>query len=506
MAFTGPTLVGENNTKTPGTSIDITLTGGVAQGALLVVRVVTDNGSTTQGETTTISATDSQSNTYTRRGEVTKTDGGSGDGTTTAILECVVGTALSTSETITITSSNVVARTAVAEYWTASGTPTYYAYNTSYGTGASPSTSCNTNNGEDNLIVGCVGSEQKLGTYTEDSDSWTSLESEGPTAGGTASCVANEGGYKEITGSSDTHDPTITSADYGHVVVSWYDASSGVSLTVNESNHAHTSEEVTLLPDLTVDESSHAHVSDEVTLTLHIPLTVEESNHAHVSDEVTLTENIPLTVQESNHAHVSDEVTLIENVGLVVGESNHTHVADEVTLTQVHSLAVDESNHNHISDEVTFVQHFSLSVDESNHSHVADEVTLIENIPLTVNESNHNHIADEVTFTQQHILVVNESNHAHVSDEVTWGLGISLTVNESNHAHVSDEVTFLQHFSLSVDESNHGHTTDEPLFIQQHSLVVNESQHSHYADMAVVTTEGGAIEDDQTLFYRCIRL
>jgi hypothetical protein len=58
---------GNANTKTAGTTLAMTVANSnIAAGALVIVRCVTDNGSTGAGASTDHSVSDSQSNTYTR--------------------------------------------------------------------------------------------------------------------------------------------------------------------------------------------------------------------------------------------------------------------------------------------------------------------------------------------------------------------------------------------------------------------------------------------------------
>lgn len=451
---------GTNQNKTAGTSIAISVSTTVSAGDLLIISVGTDNSGTTQGETTSISVSDTQSNSYTRRAEYTKTSGGSGDGATVAIVECIVGTQLTTSDTITITTANVVAKGVTAEVF--SGTSlTYNHYAVTGGTGTSPSTSANGSSGKNCLFVGALSYENKPTNYTEDTDSWTALGETGPSTGGPASCVAIAGGYKTTTGAGETHDPTIVSADYAHAVVSWYE----------DSGTTHS---------LVIQEATHSHTADNVTLTQVHDLVVGEASHSHTADNVTLSQVHDLSVNEATHSHTADNVTLTHKHSLVIGEATHAHAADNVTLTHNHILAINEATHSHTTDLPSFTQVHSLGVNEASHAHTADNVTITENADasLIIQEATHSHTADSPSFVQVHDLSIGEATHSHTADNVT------LTHNVPT--------------PLVIQDASHGHTTDPPSFVQVHSLVVNESTHSHSAANVALGIEGG---DEGTGYY-----
>lgn len=216
MSWTWQANRGSNNNKAAGTTLEVTLTGTVAAGRVLIVSFVSDNQGTTQGDTTSVTCTDDQGNTYTRLFEYTKTAGSAADGVTLAAFYSVITTQLTTSDTVNLSFNNVIAKSASLEEWSIAGTLTVKGSNTSGGTGTSPTVTLGSLASAEYLWIGAVGIEGPNGdTYTQDSDYSSSTTNHGTTGGGDASNVACRLGDRIYTGSSDTFNPTLgTARDY----------------------------------------------------------------------------------------------------------------------------------------------------------------------------------------------------------------------------------------------------------------------------------------------------
>jgi hypothetical protein len=243
MAFSYGGQRASATTKTTGTTLDATPTQTIGVGALLVVLVASDNQSTTAGATTAMSVSDAQGNAYTRRAEYTQTAGASADGVTVGIFTSVLGTALTTSDYVRLTSNNVPSRQIVVHEFATSGLDGVTSAGVDRGAGTAPTAALSGLTSRPYLLIGAVGVENKANiTFTQDTDysdlgaAWV-----GQTDGGAASCTAVRGGYRTATLTADTYAPTIATSDWSCALVGLYEAAAS-NATVSASVAAATAQ------------------------------------------------------------------------------------------------------------------------------------------------------------------------------------------------------------------------------------------------------------------------
>jgi hypothetical protein len=381
VAFTSQGKLGSANTKTAGTSLVIDLDAGASIGDLVIVGVATDNGGTSAGDTTHLSVTDSQGNSYTRRQEKTETAGGAGDGVTGGLFGSVLTTALADTDTITVTSTNVVARGAVAERFTCSGTPTYVNSASSRGTGTSPSDGVAGQSSEDNVYVTVTAIEYKPGNYTEDTgDSFTALGEDGPTAGGNVSCVAVSLGYKtNATGNTETHDPTITSSDYVHAIGSWYDASSGYTLTIdNVGSYTLSGKDPTLTYDLVLalDAGSYTLSGKDPTLAVGRVLALDAGAYTLTGQDPTLTYDLVLALEAGSYTLSGQDPTLAQGRKFALDAGSYTLTGFDPGLAIGRKLALDLGSYTLTGQDPSLTVDLKLALDAGSYTLTGKDPTL----------------------------------------------------------------------------------------------------------------------------------
>ena len=241
MAFSLTGHRGAANTKTTGTTLAMTVSGAnIAAGALVIVRAVTDNQGLVNGATTAHSITDSQSNTYTRIAEYTRTSGGAADGVTASIHYSVLTTGLTSgTDTITLTSQNVPSRALGADEFSAGtlGTP---AGSGATGNGTTPAASLSGMTSRTWLYIGLAGREYTTADgFTQDTD-YSDLTQIGTSGGGPVSNVSGPAGYRIYASSTgDTYDPSYTTAaDWACVIAALYESSGAYTLTAAQGSVA----------------------------------------------------------------------------------------------------------------------------------------------------------------------------------------------------------------------------------------------------------------------------
>lgn len=184
--------VGQVNTKTLGTSMQIPVTNTVPVGDTLIARVVTDYAASAP------TITDSKGNTYTRD----RTAPNSGNNIRAAIYSAPITNALEPGDTITITTPNVAAKAAVVDQFTGLLTANYLdQQNGTSGESTTPGTTISiTTTQENELIIGFTAVEGPVDdTFSEDLlGQFESLPREGTEGGDDISNVTVNGGYKSI--------------------------------------------------------------------------------------------------------------------------------------------------------------------------------------------------------------------------------------------------------------------------------------------------------------------
>ena len=213
---------------------------------------------------------------------------------------------------------------------------------------------------------------------------WTGPATQGRVDGGTPFSVSTS--PHTITGLSTPG--TEYTVELRNGSGDWSDPESGWTDTLGEGGGS-------VPVDLSVENSVHLHTSEEVTLSISVTLSVENSVHLHTSEEVTLSTGTVLVVEDSVHLQTSEEVTLTTTSVLSVENSEHLHTSEEVTINFGTVLSVEDSIHLHTSEQVALTTTSVLSVENSVHLHTSEEIVLsIDNVTLVVENSVHIHTSD----------------------------------------------------------------------------------------------------------------
>lgn len=125
-------------------------------------------------------------------------------------------------------------------------------------------------------------------------------------------------------------DGTYGSGTYGDL------GGGGTTLTVADTAHEHTTENVVLtqVHVLTVDDSSHSHTTENVVLTGDITLVVADTAHGHTSDHVTLS---GVSVTFRTKVWRPPAMTLVENI-VSTDDPNDPRTFDEFHEVQDNEL------------------------------------------------------------------------------------------------------------------------------------------------------------------------
>lgn len=221
MAFSHQGNYGYAGSKTTGTSISMSPSSAINVGELAIVAVVTDNQSGTGGDSTDITISDDQSNSWTRLFEYTQTGGSSNDGVTISVSYSIITTQIGTGDSITATHNNIPAKAITCDVWTCNGIDSVETPNTAGGSSTSPSATISGLSSGERLWIGSVGWEHKSSGFSEDAGFSTSEQANfncGDT-GGPTSCVSGALSYLVATSTGDTYAPTIVSADWAVGIV-----------------------------------------------------------------------------------------------------------------------------------------------------------------------------------------------------------------------------------------------------------------------------------------------
>jgi hypothetical protein len=228
MPFASVDLRGTASNKSSGTTISLTPTATIPVGALVVVEVAADNvGTSNAADTTEHGIASSPGQTWTKLREMSRGAGSAAAGVVTSLWATVVTTALTTSDSITLTISS--ARTAkviaaraftFSNFWSANlsgvvtGTPTH-------GNSASPSVSTSSLSSGTWLLLGVVGRERPDGDTHGSVTDWTMRTKRGTTGSTAATNVSFVRGDRVLNPGSgvQTFNPTIgTSGDWSAII------------------------------------------------------------------------------------------------------------------------------------------------------------------------------------------------------------------------------------------------------------------------------------------------
>lgn len=185
--------LGSSSTKAAGTKLYINLGSTVPSGDTIIVRVAQDY---TSGAPT---VTDSKGNTYTRD----RTAPNSGNTMRASIYSSPISSALGVGDTITITTSSIAARVAVADHFKGLKTSSILdQQNGTSGSSSTPSTNISiTTTQADDLIIGFTAVEGPNGdAFNQDElGEFNNLNRLGTSGGSDDTNITVNGGYKSVS-------------------------------------------------------------------------------------------------------------------------------------------------------------------------------------------------------------------------------------------------------------------------------------------------------------------
>jgi hypothetical protein len=203
--------VGNNGTKTAGTTLVVTTTAEIPSGALVVVRGAWDNTGTGTTSPTPTGTVSGASLTWTKRGE-RGSGSASAAGVVGGVFTAPVTTAVASGTNITLTvSASVTARNLVVEYVAGASYSAVAAVTNGATTGAATVTISPTAIGQ--MVHGVVYGEGDTSTaFSQDTDttngSWDTLPLFGTTGNNANANVVSVGGFKIVTATgAQTYNP-----------------------------------------------------------------------------------------------------------------------------------------------------------------------------------------------------------------------------------------------------------------------------------------------------------
>lgn len=229
MAFTHVASLG-TGTTTGAASIQVTVGGAINVPVedVVVVMVAWDNGGTTDAETTQLSVTDSQGNTYTRAVELTNGQGSLNAGVTSGIFFSKITTALVIAiDSITVNSTNNAKGAVTINQFTgfAGDDASVGGKQTNFddsGTAGNPNAMTLNVANADWVWLHVLGSEGPDGDVYTYSTNYTNVVATGTTGGVAAGNISVRGEWRILTAASGTVDmgPPASTRDLAQGYVS----------------------------------------------------------------------------------------------------------------------------------------------------------------------------------------------------------------------------------------------------------------------------------------------
>lgn len=235
---------GSNATKTLSNTIGVKPNATISQTNLLIVRAVTDNTSTTSGQTGEhVSVTDTTGNQYVKLGEVTRSAGSAGNGVTVSLWASRPFSSLTTASTVNLTTATArVANSIALEEFSLAASTTFatnpISNTTSNGTSTTPSAVLSGLSSVARLFLAGLGIEgPSTETYTQSVNYASGTTANGTTGGATTSNLTSRFGFLRQTVTGDTFSPTLgTSENWGLVYVSLATATAQNASSVTLTN------------------------------------------------------------------------------------------------------------------------------------------------------------------------------------------------------------------------------------------------------------------------------
>ena len=111
-------------------------------------------------------------------------------------------------------------------------------------------------------------------------------------------------------------------------------------------------------------------------------ITVQNTDHVHSADNITLVQHYTVVVSNATHSATSDVLDIIENKLLDIASADNSLTSDNISLVQQHTLAIADTLYGLISDNTILLQKHTLSAADSAHSLVTDGNILLNQFML----------------------------------------------------------------------------------------------------------------------------
>jgi hypothetical protein len=205
---------GATATKSLSNVITATPTATANKNNLLIVRAVTDNLSTTSGQTSDhVKMVDSLGNQYVKLGEQTRSGGAAGNGVTVSLWGSRPFASLTSANTVTLTlSAPTIASSITLEEYALNASTTFTNSSTigTNGASASPSAVMTGLSNVVRLFLGALGVEGPSSTtFTQAPNYASGTTSNGTNGGASTANVASFYGSRRFTGTGDSYAPAL---------------------------------------------------------------------------------------------------------------------------------------------------------------------------------------------------------------------------------------------------------------------------------------------------------
>lgn len=207
-------------------SVSCTVLSTLTVGQVITARIAKDNVQTTDGNTSEVtSVTDTRSNTWTKAREFCNGQGGAAAGAVIAIYYCVVTTQIEIGDTVTANfSSSITSKTIALDVFAkgAGSTVSVAGGADIANDGADPSSLAisGLSSGE-YLFFRAIASESNSNTFLTVTTSHIAMNQKVANTGTSATSMGVRGEHIIATGTGDTSDPTLFSADHASTMVAF---------------------------------------------------------------------------------------------------------------------------------------------------------------------------------------------------------------------------------------------------------------------------------------------
>lgn len=191
-------------------------------------------------------------------------------------------------------------------------------------------------------------------------------------------------------------------------------------------------------------------------------ITVQDSSHSHSVENITLIQQHVLALADAIHSLTSDNLDLIEHKTLIIDSTLHSLTSDNIVLTQAHTIVVENTTHGLTSDNIALIQQHLLEIADASHSHTADNIDLNQYTLLNTPDSSVIGLTSpEILILQSHILLVDDSLLELIDNS-------RRIINLADYQYFAG--TYIKEFSSSGDLQEEGASDAGTLILKHKNL------------------------------------